>query len=202
MSSCGVGALIGVFWGPEHRSPGPPAPPPPPPLHPPVARPRSRHQFVQALYLIDCVKRGMAVPAALPPGPFPPVAGTVNLGSMQGPPSDIYSGATLVIPPMVPRQAYHPQPAAGPLPFASQVPGLPADRLATLPPHERARLEGEREAALRAEEEQRRVGGVGAGVWMDGGLLCWQERTFINSDAETRNALKPCLPASPSPCAG
>lgn len=49
----------------------------------PSRPPRSRHQFVQALYLIDLAKRGMPVPAALPPGPFPPVAGTVSLGAMQ-----------------------------------------------------------------------------------------------------------------------
>lgn len=54
---------------------------------------RSRHQFVQALYLIDCAKRGMPIPAALPPGPFPPVAGTVSIGSMQ-----VRPGAAVTLP--------------------------------------------------------------------------------------------------------
>ncbi|EFN53813.1 hypothetical protein CHLNCDRAFT_58481 [Chlorella variabilis] len=116
----------------------------------------NRHQFVQALYLIDCVKRGMAVPGALPPGPFPPVAGAANIATLSaGAPSDIYS-ATLVIPPMPPRQAYHPQPPP-PMPFASQVPGLPADRVAALDQAERMRLEAEREATLVAEAEQRKA---------------------------------------------
>lgn len=115
----------------------------------------NRHQWVQALYLIDLCKRGMPMPLALPPGPFPPVAGAVNIGGMMGAPSDIYS-ATLVIPDMLPRQAYHPQPVA-PLPFASQVPGLPSDRVAALDAAERMRLEGEREAALKQEAEQRKA---------------------------------------------
>ncbi|KAL4419756.1 hypothetical protein ABPG75_006854 [Micractinium tetrahymenae] len=115
----------------------------------------NRHQFVQALYLIECAKRGMPMPAALPPGPFPPVAGAVSIGGMMGAPSDIYS-ATLVIPEMVPRQAYQPQPLQ-PQPFASQVPGLPADRVAALDAAERMRLEGEHEAALKAEAEQRKA---------------------------------------------
>ncbi|KAL4856966.1 Intersectin-1 [Chlorella vulgaris] len=116
----------------------------------------SRHQFVQALYLIDCVKRGMGVPAALPPGPFPPVQGTVSMSSLSaGVPSDIYS-ATLVVPPMAARQTYHPQPPPT-MPFASQIPGLPADRVAALEAAERARLEAEREAALAREAEQRQA---------------------------------------------
>lgn len=41
---------------------------------------------------------------------------------------------------------------------AVQVPGLPADRLATLDAADRMRLEAEREAALKAEAEQRKVG--------------------------------------------
>lgn len=82
--------------------------------------PRSRHQFVQALYLIECVKRGIPTPAALPPGPFPPVVGAVSIGGMQaGAPADIYS-AQLSIPGMAPRASYQPQPPAQ-LPFASQV---------------------------------------------------------------------------------
>jgi len=180
--------------------------PPPPPLCPSFCC-CSRHQFVQALYLIELTKRGMPVPAALPPGPFPPTAGNVSIAGMvswwwgvlccawceeaswgfhcigfhtgwwqlltrhsincscvwlasmpaslptsgfcctpnalvaaphtltpftwfpflasflvparQGAPADIYS-ATLVIPDMVPRQMYQPQPV-GPMPFASQV---------------------------------------------------------------------------------
>lgn len=36
----------------------------------------------QALYLIDCVKRNIPLPPALPPGQFPPVAGTVNISQM------------------------------------------------------------------------------------------------------------------------
>lgn len=40
----------------------------------------------------------------------------------------------------------------------AQVPGLPADRLATLDAADRMRLESEREAALKAEAEQRKVG--------------------------------------------
>lgn len=52
------------------------------PLAPSRCCPCSRHQFVQALYLIDCTKRGMQMPAALPPGPFPPVAGASSIGGM------------------------------------------------------------------------------------------------------------------------
>ncbi|KAL4435474.1 hypothetical protein ABPG77_006236 [Micractinium sp. CCAP 211/92] len=115
----------------------------------------NRHQFVQALYLIDCAKRGTPVPTSLPPGSFPPVAGAVSIGGMMGTPSDIYS-ATLVIPDMVPHQTYQAQPLP-PQPFASQVPGLPADRLATLDAADRMRLESEREAALKAEAEQRKA---------------------------------------------
>ena len=159
------------------------------------APPCSRHQFVQALYLIDCTKRGMPVPAALPPGPFPPVAGGGHLGMvrggrarraslaqppgrpaccphaspvpLQGAPSDIYSG--LAVPDMVPRAVYQPAPVP-PQPFASQVPGLPRDRVTALDAADQLRLEGEREAALKAEEEQRKVGSGRGGVrrWRQG----------------------------------
>ena len=37
---------------------------------------------VQALYMIECVKRGIPLPPRVPPGQFPPVAGTVNISSM------------------------------------------------------------------------------------------------------------------------
>jgi hypothetical protein len=115
----------------------------------------NRHQFVQALYLIDLAKRGMPIPAALPPGPFPPVAGSGSLGAMQGAPADIYS-ASLSIPDMVPRAVYQPQSVA-PQPFASQVPPLPRDRVTALDAADQLRLEGEREAALAAEAEQRKA---------------------------------------------
>jgi hypothetical protein len=37
---------------------------------------------MQALYLIECAKRGIPLPPQLPPGQFPPVAGTVSISSM------------------------------------------------------------------------------------------------------------------------
>ena len=37
-------------------------------------------QFVAALYLMDAAKRGVAPPATLPPGPFPPVVVSVGPG--------------------------------------------------------------------------------------------------------------------------
>ncbi len=37
---------------------------------------------VQALYMIECVKRGIPLPPRVPPGQFPPVAGTVNISSL------------------------------------------------------------------------------------------------------------------------
>ncbi len=36
----------------------------------------------QALYLIECAKRSIPLPHHLPPGQFPPVAGTVSIGRM------------------------------------------------------------------------------------------------------------------------
>lgn len=111
---------------------------------------------MQALYLIELSKRGSPIPAALPPGPFPPVAGAGGLGAMQqAAAGDIYSAGGGV-PAMPPRAAYQPG-APAPLPFASQVPGLPEDRVAALPAADQLRLQGEREAALRAEAEQRKA---------------------------------------------
>lgn len=52
--------------------------PPPPCIDPFSTLPPG----TQALYLIDCVKRGIPLPPQLPAGQFPPVAGTVSLSHM------------------------------------------------------------------------------------------------------------------------
>eukprot|EP00887_Chlorella_sp_A99_P000102 scaffold16.g102.t1 len=111
----------------------------------------------QALYLIDCVKRGIPLPPALPGGQFPPVAGVVSIAGL-GPSAaaqDIYS-ASLQVPPMIPRQTYQPQPPAMPL-FQSQVPTFPQAQVAALQAAEQARLEAERQEALKREAEQRQA---------------------------------------------
>ncbi len=36
-----------------------------------------RDQFIQCVYLMDCAKKGIAVPSKLPPGPFPPTAAPI-----------------------------------------------------------------------------------------------------------------------------
>ena len=58
----------------------------------------SINNLSQALYLIDCIKRGMALPRALPAGQFPPVAGVVSIaGFGQGASTqDIYSASLQV----------------------------------------------------------------------------------------------------------
>uniref|UniRef100_A0A1D1ZRW5 Uncharacterized protein n=3 Tax=Auxenochlorella protothecoides TaxID=3075 RepID=A0A1D1ZRW5_AUXPR len=118
----------------------------------------SSHQFVQALYLIEHVKAGRALPEALPSGQFPPVAGTLDLGAMGGESrgSDIFrAGALGELPP---RATY----AAGAGGAAAAGPGVampagpapfPPERLAGLAPGERERLEAERRSfdAARAE---------------------------------------------------
>lgn len=50
-----------------------------------------------------------------------------------------------------------------------QVPSLPAGRVAALDAADQLRLEGEREAALAAEAEQRKVGRVADGAALFGG---------------------------------
>jgi hypothetical protein len=119
----------------------------------------SRHQFVQALYLIECIKRGIPLPARLPPGQFPPVSGAVNFAQMMGQQQDIYSataGRTAL--PMPPRAVY--VPGASPLPqvaFQSQVPAFASERVAALAAAEQERIRVEREAALAQEAERKRV---------------------------------------------
>lgn len=117
----------------------------------------SRHQFVQALYMIECVKRGIPLPPRVPPGQFPPVAGTVNISSMMGTPQDIYQ-SSLAVPPLMPRAVYQ-APAKAPAvgSFPSQVPTFEAGRIAALDASERLRIESEREAALKQEAERKKA---------------------------------------------
>ena len=119
----------------------------------------NRHQFVQCLYLVDCVKGGLPVPPVLPPGQFPPTQGGIGLQSMVGrtPQSDIYTQGELYVPPMVPKSVY----IAGAAPavaFQSQVPPAPtAAQAAGLSPAEAQRLQAERDEAMRQETERQRA---------------------------------------------
>ena len=84
-----------------------------------------------------------------------------------------------------------------------QVPGLPQDRLAALDPAERMRLEGEREAALRAEAEQRKVrrrcGGACVGKVEGTGLMSMHHS--ISSGCLTAACLRQsCLALTPAVC--
>lgn len=116
----------------------------------------NRHQFVQCMYLIDCAKAGITVPAVLPPGQFPPVHAGIGLNSMvaQGG-QDIYS--QMHVAPLPQRAVYTPG-AAPAVAFQSQVPPAPAAaQLAGLAPAEIGRLQSEREAALHQEAERQRA---------------------------------------------
>lgn len=119
----------------------------------------NRHQFVQCLYLVDCAKLGLPVPATLPPGQFPPTQGGIGLQSMMGRSQqpDIYTSGPLFIAPMVPKASYVPGPAPA-VAFQSQVPPAPTSaQLSGLAAAESARLAAEREEALRQEAERQRA---------------------------------------------
>ena len=116
------------------------------------------HQFVQCLYLVDCAKMGIPIPATIPPGQFPPSQGGIGLQSMMGrsQTADIYTGQ-LYVPPMLPKSAYIPGQAPA-VAFQSQVPGAPTPaQLSGLAAAEQARLAQEREEALRQEAERQRA---------------------------------------------
>ena len=119
----------------------------------------NRHQFVQCLYLIECIKSGMKLPQSLPSGQFPPVSqDSMSVASMVNrPQNDIYSGATLTIPPLPDKAVYVPghKPQVA---FQSAVPPpLNAQQAANLTSQEMERMQKEREAAVAQEVERRRA---------------------------------------------
>ncbi|KAL4548135.1 hypothetical protein Ndes2526B_g07333 [Nannochloris sp. 'desiccata'] len=120
----------------------------------------NRHQFVQCLYLVDCAKIGIPVPAVLPPGQFPPSQGAFGLQSMVGrsqQQQDIYQSGQLGVAPMPQRAVYVPG-AAPAVAFQSQVPPAPTSaQAAGLAAAEAARLHEEREEALRQEQQRQRA---------------------------------------------
>ena len=119
----------------------------------------NRHQFVQCLYLVDCAKIGIPVPAVLPQGQFPPAVGGMGLQGMMGQSqqTDIYTQGPLFVPPMQPRAFYVPGQAPA-VAFQSQVPPAPTNaQAAGLAAAEAARLKAEREEALRQEAERQRA---------------------------------------------
>jgi len=120
----------------------------------------NRHQFVQCLYLVDCVKMGIPVPSALPPGQFPPSQGAYGLQSMVGRSQqhqDIYQSGQLGVAPMPERAVYVPG-AAPAVAFQSQIPPAPTSaQAAGLAAAEAARLHEEREEALRQEQQRQRA---------------------------------------------
>jgi hypothetical protein len=78
-------------------------------------RQRGMHACLSVIYCLPLLLQCTALSVFIPCLPC-----VLCLLCQQGAPADIYSSANLVMPEMVARQAYHPQPAA-PLPFASQV---------------------------------------------------------------------------------
>jgi len=124
----------------------------------------SGHQFIQATYLIDCAKKGIPLPSALPAGQFPPVSGTVNLAAAAaGQQGDIYSSASMQAPELVLKASYdatltkqqHQQQVAAAA--ASVVPMFAPSAVSGLAAADAARLEAERQAAIKAEEEQKKL---------------------------------------------
>jgi hypothetical protein len=124
----------------------------------------SGHQFIQATYLIDCAKKGIPLPNALPAGQFPPVSGTVNLAAdAAGQQGDIYSSASMQAPELVPKASYdatltkqqHQQQVAAAT--ASVIPVFAPSAVSDLAAADAARLEAERQAAIRAEKEQKKL---------------------------------------------
>ena len=116
----------------------------------------NRHQFVQCLYLIECVKAGIPLPTSLPRGQFPPVTqGVASMMTQNS--SDIYSGPTLTIPTLPDRAVYAPAPAPQ-VAFQSAVPPpLTAEQSSQLSSQEMERLQKERESAVAQEAERHRA---------------------------------------------
>ena len=119
----------------------------------------SAHQFIQAAYIIDCAKKGIPIPTVLPSGPFPPVAGTVNLDSLakSGEPN-IFSSASLQVPELAQRASFirASMPTAS-LPQKTEIPVLREADIAALAAAEAAKLEAERDAALKAEQQRQKI---------------------------------------------